>query len=145
MQTSGITYWKHWTKSIFPARNNITLQWVCRAIILQKSCNLLILLYKKPRRLAFFPNDINRLQSHFILYTRSTIIFPCGATIKNPFGILLSIISSLKLTITRWARVKPWVAFWWCYLVHKNALPASFLHHVIVGRTKEYYSHKRIA
>jgi len=49
---------------------------VCRATILQKSCNLLILLYIIPRRRALLFNDINRLQSHFILYTRSTIIFP---------------------------------------------------------------------
>jgi len=66
-------------------------------------------------------------------------------TIRVASQHFISIICSLSLTITRCPRVKPWVWFWWCYLVHKNAMPASFLHHVIVGRTKEYYSHKRIA
>ena len=29
---------------------------------------------------------------------------------------------------------RPWVWFRWCDLVHKKAIPASFLHHVIAGR-----------
>jgi len=93
--------------------------------------------------------------THWFYYTKNPVNWLFSLMITMSYRAWLSCIqeglsfSSLRsdyhvLRTLCSIMARPWVWFRWCDLVHKKALPASFMHHVIAGRAKEYCAHRRI-